>query len=169
MPMVPLTYSISTLAIEFDLDRRTVAKRIGNIMPVEIEGRTRKYLMKDVASRLAEFSEAQSEPGTLSKESEQTRLFKEQADKLEFENAVKRGELLPLEETQDAILLVFTNIKARLLAIPTRAAAVVFGMESMAEIAEEIKKLIYEAMTDLAKVRLVDSELEGVDVNQEDD
>ena len=52
MAMTPGLYSISGLATEFRIDRRTVAKRLADVRPAQVRGRTRLYRMSDVAQAL---------------------------------------------------------------------------------------------------------------------
>ena len=52
MAMTPALYSISGLATEFRMDRRTVAKRLADLRPAEVRGRTRLYRLSDAAQAL---------------------------------------------------------------------------------------------------------------------
>jgi phage terminase Nu1 subunit (DNA packaging protein) len=53
--------------------------------------------------------------------SERTRLAKEQADKLQLENAVARGELLPAREVAKADEIIFAGIRDRVMAVQSVA------------------------------------------------
>jgi phage terminase Nu1 subunit (DNA packaging protein) len=78
------------------------------------------------------------------------RLIGLRADILEMDNAERRGELLEAAEIADAWARATSNIRTRMLAIPTRAAALVFHMETRAEVQHTLCDLIEQALTSLA-------------------
>ena len=56
---------------------------------------------------------------------ERARLAAAQADKVEMENAVRRGELIYAQHVRDTWGVIFANIKAGMLALPARVAPLV--------------------------------------------
>ena len=90
-------------------------------------------------------------------EASKLRISKEQALKLELENRRKQGDLLPKSEVQKEVGNAFSNVRTRLLAIPTKAAPEVFGKESRAEIESILKDLIHESLVELALCELYEN------------
>jgi len=86
----------------------------------------------------------------ISLEAERTRLTKEQADKIEMENAVRRGEMVSADHVAALWANVLVNCKTRLLAIPTRAAPLVLGCKTMPQARDVIERFIFEALHDLS-------------------
>lgn len=82
-------------------------------------------------------------------EVERARLTKEQADKIELENAVLRGQLVKVEEVADLWTTAVINSKQKLLSIPTKAAPLVIG-NTLAGAKDVLDKLINESLTELA-------------------
>ena len=78
------------------------------------------------------------------------RLLGLRADLLEMENAERRGELLEAGEICEAWARATSNIRTRMLAIPTRAAPLIVHMQTKAEIQDTLNGLIREALTALA-------------------
>ncbi len=62
----------------------------------------------------------------------------------------QRGKLLPLEMVISAWQGQVANARAKLLALPPKAASQVLGMESYVEVEQVIKDIIYEALDELA-------------------
>src|SRR5687768_16967081 len=86
---------------------------------------------------------------------ERARLAKEQADKLEMENAASRGELLPRAEVVSALQAVFARCRARLLSLPTKLAPLIVGEESPAVVQDRITAGVHEALDELRSIKLV--------------
>lgn len=151
--MTPKLWSISGLAVEFGLDRRTVASRLANVHPAQGEGRSARYRLADAAG--AVFGSAgggragETAPGEpLDLNTERARLTKAQADKTELEVAVLRGEQIPAETVaaswQDQVMAA----RARLLSFPATVAPLVVGL-SLREAEVELRDRIYEVLEEL--------------------
>ena len=48
MAMQPSTYSLNALSVELGIDRRTLAKRLADVPPAEVRGRSKRWRMQDV-------------------------------------------------------------------------------------------------------------------------
>ena len=83
-------------------------------------------------------------------EAERARLTKEQADKVAMDNALKRGDMVSLSETAQALTTMIVNTKTRLLSIPTKAAPQVVGVKSLPGVREILERFINEALHDLS-------------------
>lgn len=86
-------------------------------------------------------------------EFERERLTKAQADKTELEAEVLRGNLIPVEEVVAEVSRKAAVMRARLLSIPTRVAAVAATM-SEAEIQALLADNIGEALHEMARESL---------------
>ena len=78
---------------------------------------------------------------------EKERLTRENADKVALQNAKARGDLIPATAVRAAWLEIVTDLRARLLAVPSRVAARL-GLERA--IAASIDAEIRAAMADIA-------------------
>lgn len=83
-------------------------------------------------------------------DAERARLTKEQADKVAMENEVRRGRLVDAEHVAALWANTLTNVKNRMLGIPTRAAPLVIGRKAVPEVREIIKRFIVEALNELS-------------------
>jgi phage terminase Nu1 subunit (DNA packaging protein) len=85
---------------------------------------------------------------------ERARLAKEQADKLEMENAQARGELVPGDQVEAWGVRLAGEIRTKCLAVPSRAAPAVFGLKTIAEVEATLRRFQTEALEALADDRL---------------
>lgn len=153
MAMKPQLWSISGLAVEFGLDRRTVAKRLENVQPAEGTGRSARYRMAAAAGAIwgpagggrASESEA-DEPLDLT--AQRARLAKFQADKTELEVSVLRGDLIPGEIVKATWEDYIAAVRAKLVGLPSTAAPRVAG-GSLREVELELRDLVYQALAEL--------------------
>ena len=83
-------------------------------------------------------------------EAERARLTHGQANKVEMETAVMRGELIPAEVVAHVQSDMVGRARARLLSIPTKAAHAILGITELNEAKDVLKEFIYEALTELA-------------------
>lgn len=87
---------------------------------------------------------------------ERARKAKEEADKLEMQNAHLRGELLAREDVNAAVVGAFARVRARLIGVPSKAAPMVVQCEVPAEAEAIIRKAVYEALRELADTSVSD-------------
>lgn len=86
---------------------------------------------------------------------ERARLAKGQADAQEMKNAQLRGELIPREDVVVAWQSVIARSRARLLSLPGKAAPLVAGLSSLAEIKELLTDIVHDALAELASAKIV--------------
>lgn len=86
---------------------------------------------------------------------ERARLAKQQADAQQMKNEVSRGDLLPKGEMHIAVTDAFARVRAKLLAIPSKLAPLVFGALSIAEIRDKLTDVIHEALAELSITKIV--------------
>ena len=75
-----------------------------------------------------------------------TRAKREAAD---MENKVRRGELHSAEDIEEGIKTMCLNIRSRFLTLPAKLAPTLVKMGSQAQIFDELKKAIDEALEEL--------------------
>ena len=115
------------------------------VSPVEKRGRESLYYLPEViAYRLA-----RQEKDQLDLTQERARLAKAQANRAELEVAQLEGELMPASAMLSAWENNVVTCRARLLAIPTKLAAQLGGLEP-AEREAAIRDAIYETLNELA-------------------
>jgi phage terminase Nu1 subunit (DNA packaging protein) len=81
---------------------------------------------------------------------ERTRLTKEQADKTEMENRVKRGELLEVDEVTRYTTSLLHSVKSKLLALPSQLSQYLAHKEP-ADIESQLADAVYDSLTELVE------------------
>ena len=131
--------SINALHVQTGLDRRTLGRLLADVKPVDTVGNSKLYTIKQVV-------EAARGP---SAQAEKARLDKLRADVVELDLAQKRGELIPTETVIDMLVPLISNIRTKLIAIPSKAAPVVMQCRAEFEVQTELKRLINESLEDI--------------------
>jgi phage terminase Nu1 subunit (DNA packaging protein) len=103
-------------------------------------------------SRLRESAAGRASSGDLNLTEERARLAKEQADSKEMENAITRGELVYIEDVAKKVEVALSNVKVRLLAVPTKAAPEAAAADDAKEVQALIERHIIEALNELAGI-----------------
>ncbi|MCK5748506.1 MAG: hypothetical protein KAH44_19980 [Oricola sp.] len=83
---------------------------------------------------------------------ERARLLKAQADKTELEVDTLRGNLMPVETIEADWLAMVMACRSRLLSIPSKTAFQIATLSDAHEIERFLKRVIYEALTELASM-----------------
>lgn len=144
---------------DFDVSKRVTAQFFGvstttidtwvmKGCPVSVrtdDGRISAMSLSDVAR----WKIQQSDEGS-DLEIERTRLTKWQADKTELEVAVLRGELIPSGTVEKVWGNMVVSFRSRVMSIPTKSAHSVLGAVNVAEAESVLKKLVNEALEELA-------------------
>lgn len=81
---------------------------------------------------------------------EKVRETKARADKLEIENQVTAGELTLVDQVQKTWSNYIMNSRSRLLAIPSKLALELSGMNDPNQIQDRIEKEVHEALKELS-------------------
>ncbi len=100
---------------------------------------------------------------------ERARLARAQADMQEMKNATARRLLLPRDEVTAAVQACFARVRARLRAIPTRAAPQVVLLEGIAEVKALLTALIHEALQELSATKVLARAEGALPVMDDDD
>jgi hypothetical protein len=108
--------------------------------------------LAEVDAYLASRAQKKSKPRSL--ESERARLAKEQADKLEMENAQTRGELVHVDDAASAVECVVVAIRAKALSLGSKLAPQVVACSNV----NEVKAIIDAGADDfLREIAEIDS------------
>lgn len=82
---------------------------------------------------------------------ERARLLKAQADEKEMVVEEMRGNLILIEDVEEALVKNISDCRARLLVLPTKIASEVLHIDNLPGVQEVIKSHVYEALNELAK------------------
>lgn len=77
-------------------------------------------------------------------------VLNEQRDRLAMLNAQMRGETVLAEDMESVVGAYADATRARILALPTRAAPLVLGLGALAEVRDKLTELAHEACGELA-------------------
>lgn len=153
--MADNTQPLSVMARLLDLSERRIQQlsREGVIPKSErgrydLIGSVRGYIryLRDLAMK--------ADKGIPDYGAERARLVKARADLTEMEATLKRGELIPVEQTQEAWIKVVSHLRARLLVLPDKLAPIVYESESISEAKSAIKQAVWEALEELAETEI---------------
>ncbi len=89
---------------------------------------------------------------------ERARLAHEQWIGQRLTNAAARRLLRPREEVTAAVQAAFSRVRARLLALPTKAAPQVVLLKTIAEVTALLTALVHEALQELSETEIVAEE-----------
>ncbi len=78
----------------------------------------------------------------------ETRLKIAQANKIEMENDVAAGKLIPVDEVSDAWRTILSRVRTRLLKLPTTLAPLVFGDPDMLSVQSKLKEGVNDALSE---------------------
>lgn len=92
---------------------------------------------------------------------QRARLASEQADAQAMKNAAARGEMIPRGDVVHGIRTVFTHLRAKLLAVPNKAAPLLIGAKSPEEIGALLTIMVHDALADLASTRILPERPDG--------
>lgn len=81
---------------------------------------------------------------------ERARKAKEEADRLEMQNAQMRGELVARGDVEAGVIGAFSRVRAKLIGLPAKVAPLVAAMTEPRECETAIRKPLYDALDELA-------------------
>lgn len=149
MGMTPEKWSVSALAVEFRMDRRTVARRLAEVPAAAVGAQGPVYWMADAAPALVQpTAAAGGAGGKLNLTDETARLKKMQADKVALELEVLRATLIPAEMVRTVWAAMTTACRQKMLSLPSTIATRVFGLP-VREIKDEAERLVHNALDEL--------------------
>ena len=147
MSMTQKLWTISALAVEFDMDRRAVAKRLNDVTPAKRDKRGAYYKLEEAARAIVGST---ASPEVISWDEARARKVAAEAEMAEMELAKERGLLLPVEMVAEINENIFGIFRARMTALPAKAAPDVFSADSLTEAKTLLKQHINAALDELA-------------------
>lgn len=108
-------WTLSALAVEIGINRRTLGLRLAGLKPVRESGKIKYYRLADVVRALIEHAGNPGDPAA-----QRARLDQLRGDQIEFDLNIKRGEYAPIEMLKFALSDVANQIKSIFEAIPKR-------------------------------------------------
>lgn len=133
-------YTINKLSDITGMDRRGLTRLLEKTEPVETNGRSKLYTIRQVIESIRGPSAT----------AEKARLDKVRADIAELDLAQKKQELIPLDAVLDMLMPLFSNVRTKLIAIPNKAAPIVQACTTKLEIQAALKVAVYEALEELS-------------------
>lgn len=82
------------------------------------------------------------------------RLTRAKADIMEMERAQMEEKLIPAGDIEEAWIEATSNMRAKMLSLPTKASPELFAAESLSEVKSILKEHIFEALTELENVEV---------------
>jgi len=143
-----IKFNKNQIAEVFDVSLTTVDKWRLKGCPSEKDGQKVMFTVRAVSDWLRGRDFESS--GTLDLGQERAKLTKLQAEKATLELEQQRGNLIPMELVIEGWQGQIANARAKLLALPPKAAAQTAGMDSYVEVEHVIREIIYEALDELA-------------------
>jgi len=139
--------TVNAIAREVQMDHKRVARIMESVEPFERIGKSKKYRWRQFVDAYAR--ELKGGDDVLDYTQERARLAAAQANKQELEGKILSGELVRASDVVDDVGTCVTNAKARLLGIPSKAAAIGEGM-TRAELEDTLTDMVNEALNELA-------------------
>lgn len=165
-------WTVSALAVELARDRRSLSRDLEDLEPDEMERQgtrtVRRYRMARVVAHLM----GRGGEKELDLNAERARLAKEQADKIERENMIARGELVVIAAVEKWAEELFHEVKAKLLGLPRSLAPLFAGMSEPRHVEEKLEDAIHESLRFLSAAdarEVVGEGDEGIDPAAEAD
>ena len=134
----------TALAVEFGMDKRTLAKRLEGLKPIKSGVKHEKYYLKDVV----EFLYKGKSKGI---EAEKLRLLKYQADEKQIDVQKKLGVLAYKDEIQSHYENLVLNFRSKCLSLPAIIAVQGYGLRDKKKLEKLINDKIDEALNELSE------------------
>jgi len=136
---------------------RTLKKRMNGLRPAGTDGRSNFYDSVEALRRIyaAEFNVGEDEE-KLNLSDEKARLAKLQADGHELKNQVARGELLPRDKVEAALVKHIMAARTRLMAIQAEVAPILLELlerDEATDVVARIDGAIRQALDDLSETK----------------
>jgi len=151
MAMTKRGWSVSALAVEFGIDRRTVAKRVEGIAPAGVERGSPVWLLADVAPAIM----GAVEPDETGIDEAKRRKALAEARLAEFAVEREAGRMLAREDVDAAVIASFARVRTRLLSVPHKCAPLVQGQD-VATASETIRAAIWAALAELSQTSVAE-------------
>ena len=148
MALTPTEFTITGLGVEFDMSHRKVGRLIRDVEPVRKKGRSKYYLISQVAGKLLGVDNEDLDLTT-----ERARLTKAQADKTELQLEIDKSEVLTIIDVERNWTNITQAIRAKLLSMPTTMAVELANL-SRPEIKHILEKHIFNILDELSEGKI---------------
>lgn len=138
------------LAKHFDISIDRVQQYVSLGLPVHTKGKQGKAALYDLEAceQWVQENFRQEESGTLA--DAKLRKLTAEAALAEIELERERGRLVEIDEVARQVTAMLTNVRAKLLALPTKTSGLVLGLQTQREIKEVLDDAVREALDELA-------------------
>lgn len=151
--MISKDWTLSALAVELGVDRRSLARRLEGLTPASESTRGKRterlYKLAAVVAHLYE----RERPG-LDLNDERAKLAVLQQEKLQLEIAELRGELVRVPAVEERWHELLAAVRAKLLALPAKLAIAVAPPDRIQSAQDRAQALVHEALSELATGRV---------------
>ena len=138
-------WSLSGLSVELGIDRRTLAKRLDGLEPCSADKRAKYYYMESVHKHL--IKAVQSVQG---EEATKVRQEKTKLEMMEIELGLLKDEVIYVDELEDYLFPMISNIRAKLLGL-SRIAPKLATTNDIIKLEEMLSKTAKEILMDLSE------------------
>ena len=162
MAMSQKYWSISALAVEFGIDRRTVAQRLNSVEPVPTKSKVKKYKLQEAAKAI--IGQVNIGDGILSYDEARARKMSAEAELSEIELQKERGDVLSIDVINAINNEIFGNFRAKLLALPAKSAPDIFASTNVTE----AKSLLRKNINDIFFISDISFNKHSITINNRD-
>lgn len=141
-------YTATRLAAELGIDGRRLRDVLTRVNPIEVKGRSKLYLLRDVLPHVAKYIGA---PDVIDLNVERARKMKAEAELAEMELLKLRGETINVSAVATCWSEIVTSAKSRLLSIPAKMAPIVAVEDSPAICKALIEEQVIEVLHELTE------------------
>ena len=147
-----LLYKVAVIARFLNLTERRVQQLARDgIIPKPEKG---KYDLVGCVQGYIGYLQARAfgkDTGTVDMYAERGRLLRLQADRAQMELDMMRARLISADEAEELWASLLATFRARMLAVPTRAAHLVLHLKEFIAIEQQLRDLVRDALTELAR------------------
>ncbi len=147
-----LLYKVAVIARFLNLTERRVQQLARDgIIPKPEKG---KYDLVGCVQGYIGYLQARAfgkDTGTVDMYAERGRLLRLQADRAQMELDMMRARLISADEAEELWASLLATFRARMLAVPTRAAHLVLHLKEFYAIEQSLRDLVCDALTELAR------------------
>jgi phage terminase Nu1 subunit (DNA packaging protein) len=149
------TFPLDTICKLLDLTPQRVGQLVSmGVIPKKERGR---YELVPVVRGYIKYLRERSVKGDVGPDdysTQRTRLTKAKADMAEMEKEQMANRLIPAADVGDAWEAMVSNMRAKMLSLPTKVATAVFVSEDVSETKRIIKEQVHEALAELSTIEV---------------
>lgn len=158
MDIKTMQFSLRELAELSAKTFRTVKKRLENLQSTPGEHGAMLYELKPAIQAIFKPDEQGAPTKSMQyyrmlREKSEARLARGKANKIEFEVGRLKNQLIDVAEAQALISNMIVTFRSKILALPSKCAAQVTGLEDTEEVEEILKDTVYEALNELSQIK----------------